>query len=502
MRTTKLALLAALAKLSAGSYVLQDDYQPSNFFDDFEFFDGADPSNAYVTYLDKSQAQKAGLASNENNFVYLGVEHNKVAKGSGRESVRLETKKTYKHGLIVADISHMPGGICGTWPAFWATGASWPDDGEFDIIEGVNRQSKNVVALHTTAGCKVTNNSKYSGQLITKDCDVFSPTQPGNQGCLFRAPSSTSYGTAFNNAGGGVYATEWTSDSISVWFFPRYQIPSDINSEHPDPSAWARPIAHFTGCEFDKFFQKQRIIFNTAFCGDWAKGTWNDDGGCAAKANTCEDYVKNNPQAFAEAYWSINYMKVYQNNPVPSPSATMTSIASSTTPQTSSSTKATTTTTSSTQLSVTKASASSSYPDSSSSSAEPIASSSYPGSSPSSAEPTAPNSSYPAEPTAPNSSYPASSPSASTPSEYPASSASNYPSADPTGLSSCTPPPTQSCVTYTTKTTIAIVVTPTTSDKGAVVPTPTEPAGYPTNDKYPALKRRQHIKEHAAGAHH
>ncbi|KKZ60180.1 endo-1,3(4)-beta-glucanase [[Emmonsia] crescens] len=488
MRTTKVALLAALAKLSVGSYVLQDDYQPSNFFDDFEFFDGPDPSNAYVTYLDKSQAQSAGIASNENNFVYLGVDHKNIAKGSGRESVRLETKKTYKHGLIVADISHMPGGICGTWPAFWATGATWPNDGEFDIIEGVNRQTKNVVALHTTAGCKVTANNKYSGQLVTKDCDVFSPTQPGNQGCLFRAPSSTSYGTAFNNAGGGVYATEWTSDSISVWFFPRYQIPSDITSEHPNPSAWPRPIAHFTGCEFDRFFQKQRIIFNTAFCGDWAKGTWNEDGGCVAKARTCEDYVKNNPQAFEEAYWSINYMQVYQNNPVSPPSSTMTSVASSTTSQASSTqvTTATTATTASTQLSVTRAT---------------VSSSDYPGSSLPSVEPTLPNSSYPGsslpsvEPTLPNSSYPASSPSG-----YPG--ASDYPSADPTGLSSCTPPPTQSCVTYTTKTTIAIVVYPTTSGKGAVVPTPTEPAGYPTNDKYPALNRRQHIKEHAAGAHH
>lgn len=117
-----------------------------------------------------------------------------------------------------------------------------------------------MVALHTTAGCKVEDNSNYSGELVTKDCDINSPTQPGNQGCLFRAPSSMSYGNAFNSIGGGIYAAEWTTDSISVWFFPRYRIPSNINGEHPDPSSWARPIAHFTGCEFDKFFQEQRIV--------------------------------------------------------------------------------------------------------------------------------------------------------------------------------------------------------------------------------------------------
>ncbi|EEQ86361.1 hypothetical protein RJZ56_006804 [Blastomyces dermatitidis] len=526
MRATKLALLAALAKLSTGAYVLQDDYQPSNFFDDFAFFDGPDPSNAYVTYVDKSKALRDGLASNNNDFVYLGVDHQNVARGRGRESVRLETKKSYKHGLIVADISHMPGNICGTWPAFWATGATWPDDGEFDIIEGVNKQNKNVVALHTTAGCKVEDNNKYSGILVTKDCDVYSPNQPSNQGCLFRAPSATSYGTAFNSIGGGVYATEWTSDSISVWFFPRYQIPSNINDENPDPSTWPRPIAHFTGCEFDKFFQEQRIIFNTAFCGDWAKATWNENG-CAAGGRTCEDYVKNNPWAFSEAFWSINYMKVFQNKQGDTSTSTTTSSTSSTS---SSSTEAPTTTmtTSSTyEPSVSSstapepsqsASTPSEYPQPST--AEPTASSSsYPKSSfastdspvptdypvPSSDEPTVPSATYSEsspvptdypvpssdEPTVPSATYSESLPSASAPSEYPTGTAS----VDPTDVSSCTPPPTQSCITYTTKTTIAIVVTAPESYKEAIqtesaedetepAAYPTEPAGYPTNDKY------------------
>ncbi|PGH06871.1 endo-1,3(4)-beta-glucanase [Blastomyces parvus] len=491
MRATKLTMLAALAKLSAGAYVLQDDYQPSNFFDDFAFFDGPDPSNAYVTYVDKAKALKDGLASNNNDFVYLGVDSQNVARGRGRESVRLETKKTYKHGLIVADISHMPDNVCGTWPAFWATGATWPDDGEFDIIEGVNKQNKNVVALHTTAGCKVEDNNKYSGQLVTKDCDVYSPNQPSNQGCLFRAPSATSYGNAFNSIGGGVYATEWTSDSISVWFFPRYQIPSDINSENPDPSKWARPIAHFTGCEFDKFFQEQRIIFNTAFCGDWAKATWNENG-CAAQGETCEDYVKNNPWAFGEAYWSINYMRVFQNKKGDTTTTTTTSSTS-----TSSSTEAPTTT----------ATTSSTEPPST---YEPTPS--YPESSPVPTDYPQPSTD---EPSVPSATYPETSPSDPAPTEYPTGTAS----VDPTDVSSCTPPPTQSCITYTTKTTIAVVVSGTESyeviptepveypTESAEYPTesgahPTEPAGYPTNDKYAWLKRRQHIKEHAAAAHH
>jgi hypothetical protein len=35
----------------------------------------------------------------------------------GRNSVRLVSKKSWTHGLFIADIAHMPGGICGTWPA-------------------------------------------------------------------------------------------------------------------------------------------------------------------------------------------------------------------------------------------------------------------------------------------------------------------------------------------------------------------------------------------------
>jgi hypothetical protein len=47
----------------------------------------------------------------------MAVDTSEVATGRGRKSVRIETKNTYDKGLVLADISHMPGGICGTWPA-------------------------------------------------------------------------------------------------------------------------------------------------------------------------------------------------------------------------------------------------------------------------------------------------------------------------------------------------------------------------------------------------
>ncbi len=48
--------------------------------------------------------------------------------------------------------------------------------------------------------------------------------------------------------------------------------------------------------------------------GDWAGQTWSQDPTCSAKAPTCQEYVQNNPQAFSEAYWKINALKVYSKD--------------------------------------------------------------------------------------------------------------------------------------------------------------------------------------------
>lgn len=48
--------------------------------------------------------------------------------------------------------------------------------------------------------------------------------------------------------------------------------------------------------------------------GDWAGETWSQDPTCSAKAPTCQEYVQNNPQAFTEAYWRINALKVYSKD--------------------------------------------------------------------------------------------------------------------------------------------------------------------------------------------
>lgn len=78
-----------------------------------------DPTHGYVDYVDQGTAKKSGLISSDGSSVYMGVDHKNVMSGSdrGRPSVRLQTKKSYQHGLFIIDLAHMSGGTCGTWPA-------------------------------------------------------------------------------------------------------------------------------------------------------------------------------------------------------------------------------------------------------------------------------------------------------------------------------------------------------------------------------------------------
>ena len=283
-----------------------------------------DPTHGYVDYVAQSVAQSAGLINTNNSQIYMGVDSTNVASGRGRQSVRLTSKAMYNHGLIVLDLEHMPGAACGVWPAFWTVGPDWPSSGEIDIIEGVNTQTSNAITLHTGSGCSIDSGTSqagggssnaaaiFSGSVTTSNCDVDAAGQSANAGCSIGTSDSFNYGDGLNANKGGVYATEWNSDVIRTWFFPRGSIPSDIASS-PDPSSWGTPLAAFqsTTCEIDSIFKNQQIVFDTTFCGDWAGAVWSSDATCSTKASTCDDYVQNNPEAFTNAFWTINSLKVF-----------------------------------------------------------------------------------------------------------------------------------------------------------------------------------------------
>jgi len=133
-----------------------------------------------------------------------------------------------------------------------------PNEGEIDVIEGVNDNTNNAMTLHTSEGCTIANNGSFTGTLGNNNCDT---SHGSTIGCGIQNQDKESYGSGFNSAGGGVYATEWTSNDINVWFFSRRNIPSDIASGNPDPMSWGPPVAQFQGnCNIDAHFKNQQIV--------------------------------------------------------------------------------------------------------------------------------------------------------------------------------------------------------------------------------------------------
>ena len=302
----------SLIHTSIAGYALTDDYSKDTFFGNFTAFTGQDPTHGFVNYLNYDTGSSKKLMQtvvNAGDASYLGVDPAALSS-TGRNSMRITSKKAFNKGLFIIDLLHMPGSACGSWPAFWLLGGgTWPAGGEIDIIEGVHSASHNQMTLHTSAGCSI-NTSGFSGQANSTNCGP----DESNSGCAITSPDASSFGTGFNSANGGVYATEWTSQGISIWFFPRASIPADIHSSTPNPAGWGNPQAKFSGqCDVDQHFKDMNIIFNTAFCGDWAGKVWASSG-CAKSTGvaTCEQYVGQKPEVFKESFWLVNYVKVFQ----------------------------------------------------------------------------------------------------------------------------------------------------------------------------------------------
>lgn len=344
----------------ASPYQLAYDYSGANFINNFQFYHDKDPTNGHVEYVDLATANSTGLAgflkvldtnatANATGPVFLGVDYKTKSPTAGRKSVRAYSVQKFNQSLVIADILHMPAPVCGTWPAYWmlGSGATWPEAGEIDILEGVNDYAINHYTLHTKPGVITANYSGTSmtGRLKTGNCDTNAQGQDRNAGCSTAdAPGMKSYGDAFNDNNGGVFATLIDPFGVRIWFFERGKIPADITAGIPNPppradavsttnmhpnmtnapppgvpyanSTWGLPNARFdspTNAQdvMKTHFRDMQIVINTAFCGDWAGNVWNSSSTCKALAPTCEQYVNEHPEAFEDVYWAINGIKVY-----------------------------------------------------------------------------------------------------------------------------------------------------------------------------------------------
>lgn len=299
---------------SSSPWKLAQSYQGNSFFNGWDFFTDSDPTHGTVQYVNQGIAQSANLTSiNAAGNAIMRVDTTPQVSGN-RQSVRITTSYTYTGGLVLLDSVHMPTG-CGTWPAFWSNGPNWPAGGEIDIVEGVNTNTENQATIHTNPGCTLpSSNSQTLGisGTVTGGTNC-AAAESNNAGCGIIATQSNTYGVGFNNNGGGVYAMQWVNSGISVYFFPRNAIPSDITSGAPQPSTWGTPMAFWPSstCNPNTFFNSHSAIFDTTLCGDWAGNQWS---GCAQStgAATCSEYVQNNGGAFSEAYWEVSYVKIFQ----------------------------------------------------------------------------------------------------------------------------------------------------------------------------------------------
>ncbi|KAI9721678.1 MAG: hypothetical protein M1828_005046 [Chrysothrix sp. TS-e1954] len=297
-------------------------YAPENFFDNFDYWDTADPANGFVHYDNPIDAVNRNLTYSSSTSAILRVDNSQTDETStnaitGRHSARVYSKTTWNDGLFLFDVLHSPYG-CGSWPALWLSDQyNWPNNGEIDIIESVNQgNDSNQMTLHTTGGCSMSVKRKDTGKSLQSDCHN---TTNANNGCGVQGSVAT-FGKDLNDNGGGVYATELRSAGIRIWFFPRANLPSDVSSAisststaAPDPSTWGEALADFpsTDCDVGSHFKNQTIIVNIDVCGSWAgrANVYSNEDKCPG---ICTKYATTNPSNFDNAYWEFGAFKVYQ----------------------------------------------------------------------------------------------------------------------------------------------------------------------------------------------
>ena len=137
----------------------------------------------------------------------------------------------------------------------------------------MNRNTQNLASLHTTAGCTMEDGRAQSGKTISTNCDA---SANFNQGCGTSFSSVKSYGSGFNDNGGGWYVM-WKSREygIRVWFWARGDgsVPNEVvagGSKLRPSGMWGMPDASFPTqpgqCDYNEHFDAHMMIFDLTFC--------------------------------------------------------------------------------------------------------------------------------------------------------------------------------------------------------------------------------------------
>ncbi|KAH9174700.1 glycoside hydrolase family 16 protein [Lactarius sanguifluus] len=276
-------------------------YSGSTFFDRWDFYGSWDNLTlGDVWWLDRTSAFQQNLA-------YIDENNRAVIKVDNVSNVPFNEKRNT------------------VWPAFWTKGPTWPDDGEIDIIEGVNLMGANQYALHTLPGCSQPLGVVQTGVSGATDC-----SQPS--GCIVSETSPNSFNEGFATAGGGVWATQFDVAGIFIWFWTRANLPPSIlqanSTSSIDISEWGPPSASYpaTTCNIPQYFTAQQLVIDITLCGVWAglPQVYNPQCLNSGPTGLCynDNVVGPGSPKYDNAYFEINYVRAYTTGvPGPTPSA-------------------------------------------------------------------------------------------------------------------------------------------------------------------------------------
>ncbi|KAK7435773.1 hypothetical protein VKT23_019471 [Stygiomarasmius scandens] len=308
----------------AQGYHLAQDFSGPDFFQGFRYNVSDRDWNNFgnVHFISQSDAEQKHMTFVDlNGRAIISVDNTTDGRTDGnfgRDTVYLVSNNPVNFGsLVVFDAVHIPFG-CSVWPALFTQGHVWPEEGEIDIIENVNLATQNQYALHTAISsgtCLKQSNDGQTGKTTNGNCTVV-PEQDINTGCVVQDASSKSFGKGFADSGGGVFSMLWDAAGVSLWFFERSSIPPNIDTA-PDPSSWPTPSAFYPAdsCDPSTAFGPQFLTLYIDICGAFAGAPelWPTSGCASAAVSKCDDLVQD-PANYNNAYWMINYLRVFESD--------------------------------------------------------------------------------------------------------------------------------------------------------------------------------------------
>ncbi|XP_006458818.1 hypothetical protein AGABI2DRAFT_213201 [Agaricus bisporus var. bisporus H97] len=321
--TLLFAWIGGVKGADSTTYGLVRDYSGENFFDGWTFYGDFDNvTNGDADFVAKENSSDLAFFDSTTGHTIMKVDNTSaVLFNEKRRTVRITSDFAYSIGSVfVFDVYHMPFG-CSVWPAMWTTallqpGQKWPTGGEIDIMEGINLNPNPQMGLHTTSGCTQMDPKQSSSFINGTDCE-------GAGGCITTYDDEASYGTAFAAKGGGAFVTEFSNNGISMWFFERPNVPDSLknNESSIDTSTLGIPMGHYpsTGCDIGEFFGKQNLIFDITLCGDFAGAPTYFSLTCTGQCY--QDYVMGDGSVYGDAYFEVDYVRVFSLNGTEPPSA-------------------------------------------------------------------------------------------------------------------------------------------------------------------------------------